>query len=309
MKKLIFTFLLLVFFSGGLFSQVKIQEGFETCDSNNLPTGWVKYNEASFPIYYSPIYSNWTVRDSGVWMPGLSNGSTRAHSGLKSCGVSWYMGFDTAQGYHIAAGWLVTKKIENIETTDMLKFWATGGSASYGDSIQVWISFIDSTPANFTNKIASIYWPNGSVYGTWTQYQYSLAGFAGLPAYIGFLYNTDQTANNNGFAVYLDDVFVGNPSSITNLGTGIPTKYELGQNYPNPFNPSTSIKFAIPKASDVKITVFNMLGQVVSVPVNENKTAGFYEVKFNGSNLASGSYYYRIEAGNFLETRKMMLIK
>jgi hypothetical protein len=309
MKKLIFTFLLLVFFSGGLFSQVKIQEGFETCDSNNLPTGWVKYNEASFPIYYSPIYSNWTVRDSGVWMPGLENGLTRVHSGLKSCGVSWYMGFDTAQGYHIAAGWLVTKKIENIETTDMLKFWATGGSASYGDSIQVWLNFIDSTPANFTNKIASIYWPNGSVYGTWTQYQYSLAGFAGLPAYIGFLYNTDQTANNNGFAVYLDDVFVGNPSSITNLGTGIPTKYELEQNYPNPFNPSTSIKFAIPKASDVKITVFNMLGQVVSIPINENKTAGFYEVKFNGSNLASGSYYYRIEAGNFLETRKMMLIK
>jgi hypothetical protein len=299
----------LFIFTSVAFSQIKIQEGFETCDSNNLPTGWVKYNMASFPIYYSPIYSNWTVRDSGVYMPGLQNASTRVHSGLKSCGVSWYMGFDTAQGYHIAAGWLVTKKIANIETTDMLKFWATGGSASYGDSIQVWLNFIDSTPANFTNKIASIYWPNGSVYGTWTQYQYSLSGFAGLPAYIGFLYNTDQTANNNGFAVYLDDVFVGNPNAINQLGTGVPTKYALGQNYPNPFNPVTTIKFDLPKTSNVKMTIFNTLGQVVSVVLNETKAAGFYEVKYDASKLSSGTYFYRIEAGYFVETKKMMVIK
>ncbi|HEY5123477.1 MAG TPA: choice-of-anchor J domain-containing protein [Ignavibacteria bacterium] len=303
MKKLIFTFLILVLFSGGLFSQIKIQEGFETSDSINLPSGWSKPN-ASYPL--DPFY-NWTVRDSGTYMPGIGL-LVKSHSGLKSCAVSWWTAYDTNGTYNtITDAWLVTKQITNVQSTDILKFWASGANSLYSDSIQIWVSMIDSLPSNFTDKLGSILWPIGSTYGNFTQYTYNLASYVGMTIYIGFRYYMNTTVD--GYTVYLDDVFVGNPNSITNLGTGIPTKYELEQNYPNPFNPSTSIKFAIPKASDVKITVFNMLGQVVSVPVNENKIAGFYEVKFNGSNLASGSYYYRIEAGNFLETRKMMLIK
>lgn len=90
---------------------------------------------------------------------------------------------------------------------------------------------------------------------------------------------------------------------------GKPTAFRLEQNYPNPFNPSTTIKFALPEASDVKLTVYNMLGQRVNTLINNKMTAGFHSVPFDASNLASGMYIYRIEAAAFTSTKKMMLIK
>jgi hypothetical protein len=85
--------------------------------------------------------------------------------------------------------------------------------------------------------------------------------------------------------------------------------YSLGQNYPNPFNPSTSINYSVGRSSMVKICVYDMLGHLVKELVNEYKNAGSYELKFDGSGLASGIYYYRIIAGGYSETRKMMFLK
>ena len=96
---------------------------------------------------------------------------------------------------------------------------------------------------------------------------------------------------------------------IKNLNTGIPDKYELHQNYPNPFNPVTLINFDIPQNGNVKLTVYDLTGREMSVLVNEFKNAGSYEAAFDGSFLASGIYYYRIEAGSFEVTKKMSLIK
>ena len=96
---------------------------------------------------------------------------------------------------------------------------------------------------------------------------------------------------------------------VNNLSTGIPGKYSLEQNYPNPFNPQTKIKFALPKDEFVKISIFDISGRVVANIVNEKLTAGSYEADFNGGNFASGTYFYKIEAGNFVETKKMILVK
>ncbi|MBN1632639.1 MAG: S8 family peptidase [Ignavibacteria bacterium] len=96
---------------------------------------------------------------------------------------------------------------------------------------------------------------------------------------------------------------------IKNISTEIPAKYELSQNYPNPFNPNTTIKFAIPKQDLVKIKVFDVLGKEVSVLVNEQLDAGYYEVTFNAQNLSSGLYFYRIESSGLISTRKMLLVK
>jgi hypothetical protein len=85
--------------------------------------------------------------------------------------------------------------------------------------------------------------------------------------------------------------------------------YNLEQNYPNPFNPVTTIKYEVPQISNVKIEVFDVLGRVVKVLVYEEKTAGRYEIKFDASSLASGIYYYRIKANEFVQSKKMMLIK
>lgn len=93
------------------------------------------------------------------------------------------------------------------------------------------------------------------------------------------------------------------------VSSEIPASYSLYQNYPNPFNPVTTIKFDLPKDEFVRITLFDILGKVVSVMTDEFKKAGFYEVKFDASNLSSGTYFYRIEAGDFVDTKKMILIK
>lgn len=89
----------------------------------------------------------------------------------------------------------------------------------------------------------------------------------------------------------------------------IPADYVLEQNFPNPFNPSTAISFSLPQAGFVTLKVFNLLGQEVASLVNENKIAGNYSITFNASNLSSGVYLYRIEAGNYSSVKKLTLIK
>lgn len=94
---------------------------------------------------------------------------------------------------------------------------------------------------------------------------------------------------------------------ITELGK--PDSYALNANYPNPFNPSTNIQFSTPEQSFVELKVFDILGNEVANLVKQDMEPGNYSVVFNGSNLASGIYLYRLVSGNFFDTKKMMLIK
>jgi len=90
----------------------------------------------------------------------------------------------------------------------------------------------------------------------------------------------------------------------------IPDKFDLDYNYPNPFNPSTTIRYKLPEASKVKLTIHNTLGQKVATIVNlNNQEAGFYNVEWSADNMSSGIYFYRLEAGNFIKIRKMTLLK
>ncbi len=81
------------------------------------------------------------------------------------------------------------------------------------------------------------------------------------------------------------------------------------QNYPNPFNPITTIEFSIPQSGVVNLAVYNILGEQVATLLNEEKPSGKYSVQFNANSLASGIYFYTIQAGSFVETKKMILIK
>jgi M6 family metalloprotease-like protein len=89
----------------------------------------------------------------------------------------------------------------------------------------------------------------------------------------------------------------------------LPTEIRLEQNYPNPFNPGTTIKYELPKSSEVRVSVFDMLGREVSVLVNERREAGVHEVKCDGSNLSTGVYFYRLQAGDFVQSKKLILLK
>jgi hypothetical protein len=91
--------------------------------------------------------------------------------------------------------------------------------------------------------------------------------------------------------------------------TGVPTEYTLAQNYPNPFNPTTTLRFGLPNNANVVLKVYNVLGQEVATLINREMTAGYHEVQFDASQLTSGLYIYRIEAGDFVSIKKMMLLK
>ncbi len=98
-------------------------------------------------------------------------------------------------------------------------------------------------------------------------------------------------------------------TNIRSIGTDVPQSIILYQNYPNPFNPNTNIKFSIKENSVVKLKVYNTLGEEVSVLVNEVLKSGTYEVTFYAENLPSGVYYYRLESGEFSDTKRMVILK
>jgi hypothetical protein len=109
--------------------------------------------------------------------------------------------------------------------------------------------------------------------------------------------------------IHFDSLVTGVPEGPLAGEGAVPTVYNLSQNYPNPFNPSTTIEFALPKASSVELKVYTTLGQEVATLVQETMSAGRHTVSFNAGRLASGLYFYRISAGDFNSVRKMMLVK
>ena len=98
-------------------------------------------------------------------------------------------------------------------------------------------------------------------------------------------------------------------SKVIEIDVDAPLGYELSQNYPNPFNPTTTIKFSLPEAANVKLSLYNIIGETVALLVNEFKEAGVHTINFNASDLNSGIYFYKLEADNFVKIRKMSLIK
>lgn len=118
---------------------------------------------------------------------------------------------------------------------------------------------------------------------------------------------TINSLNNTVVQVAVYDTIA--PIGIQQLNTGVPQVYNLHQNYPNPFNPVTNFKFDIPKTSDVRITVYDILGSEVAVVFNGKLEAGFYSADFNASTLSSGIYFYRIDAGDFSSVKRMVLVK
>ncbi len=131
---------------------------------------------------------------------------------------------------------------------------------------------------------------------------------------LAFVQGTNEVViNATSGGVWIDglDLFlVGEFMQVSNEEeTSLASQFELSQNYPNPFNPSTNINFALPVASDVQLTIFNLLGQKVATLVDEPRMAGNYTVRFDASHLASGIYFYTLKAGEINLQRKMTLIK
>jgi len=193
-------------------------------------------------------------------------------------------------------------------------------NVSYGD-----LSNYISVPAWKNWLVITTPWPNFSVVGVWSADLRGLGGNSAVVFASGFL---DPTANQNGeafglFAALANGTVVELPRLYgrdaqdaldkvmdeSGEELSVVSDFNLEQNYPNPFNPSTSIKFSVPTSEFVTLKVYDVLGNEVATLVNEQKAVGSYEVRFDAGNLASGMYIYTLKAGNFTQTKKLMLMK
>ncbi|NOS86055.1 MAG: T9SS type A sorting domain-containing protein [Ignavibacteria bacterium] len=151
-----------------------------------------------------------------------------------------------------------------------------------------------------------------------SDHAWKVKGEAGLGSYGGD-YIGISSGNGKVFPFWFDDktgtmqawvaAVTPDPVGITGNTNEIPASFELSQNYPNPFNPNTTIGFALPSEQNVKLEVFDMTGKSAGVLVNSDLKAGTYKFDFNASDLASGIYFYKLISGNFVSTKKMILVK
>jgi ligand-binding sensor domain-containing protein len=161
----------------------------------------------------------------------------------------------------------------------------------------VWIGTEGSGLIKFYNSQWERYYTNNS--GISDNYIYSLAIDESGNKWMGTGYSGVAVYKEGGVVTAIEE----NKKDI------LTTEFSLEQNYPNPFNPATTIRYAIPEAGLLNITIFNVLGQKVKTLFNSEQSAGSHQIEFNASNLPSGIYFYRLSSGDFSETKKMILLK
>lgn len=291
-------FLILVFFTlfTETFSQqliIKLDEGFESITFP--PTGWKRIN-----VMGANVWQRLTAPLPSVIMQPPVQGDAVARIDYQ---------------YDGGEDWLITKKINSIESGDSLVFYLIKQSALGPfppDSLLIKVSTTDSLKSSFTNLLLNI-----NIAGipigiqVWYRITLPLTQFSGENIYIAF-----QHKDVNGHGCAIDSVVVFNPNSIgiSKNGNTLPEKPFLHQNYPNPFNPATNIKFQIAKSSFVRLSIYDILGREVAVLVNEKLKAGIYKFRFSVDNFknsyfSSGIYFYRIKLEDYSAVKSMILIK
>jgi hypothetical protein len=148
---------------------------------------------------------------------------------------------------------------------------------------------------------------------TWTQQTFDISRYANRSAQMKIRFRLVSDGGVTADGWYVDDVVLTSYCTSPLVGVTsnpvVPLTYALAQNYPNPFNPKTVITYQIPEQTFVTLKVYNLIGQEVATLVNEKKEAGSYDIEFDGSNLASGMYFYKITSGDFTDVKKMILVK
>jgi len=264
--------------------------------STDYGTGWFKLatnTEQNFrAIHFSDENNGWAVGEGHI--------AFKTNDG----GASWRKIFEWPGAYFFdvfflnpSVGWIVGDSVI-IKTTNGGQDWVEQYVNSedffmavhFVDENYGWASgkrILNTTDGGNTWNAAPMLTPNGI-----TDLHF---------------FNKDKGIAVGGFGtILLGDYSV---SGIDDNITAIPNEFILSQNYPNPFNPTTKIRFSIPQYSTVALKIFDVLGREVNTIIQEEIPAGEYEIEFNGKELTSGIYFYRLSAGSYLETRKMILIK
>ncbi|GBD86624.1 starch binding domain protein [bacterium BMS3Abin03] len=197
---------------------------------------------------------------------------------------------------------------------DFLGNWGTGGTWTPDDTTTGLMKVLTDMGNNIWSR--TVFIPGGTQGGGMFEYKFAMM-YPGADTVNG---GSTPLDNEGGFGVnhsfllvdgpdiVLDNVF-GDFTAVEKLENLTPVRYDLQQNYPNPFNPSTKIRYTIPEPGLVTLKVYNLLGQEVATLINEEQTSGVYEVTFDAKTMASGIYFYTLNTGKFVSTKKMILLK
>lgn len=265
-------------------ANVVIDENFDALSAGELPQDWfqVDVDGGTSPVFSGP--SQWQVISSAGFGHSGNNVVGNAYNGDGSANNDWL---------------ILPQQLLGAPIT--LSYWASSQDPDWLESYEIRVSTTGTQPANFTNLIASF----TDHPGPWTEHTHDLSAFANQPFYIAFHYNsTDE------FILKIDDVVLegAEPSASEELPT-LAREFAFHGNYPNPFNAQTQFSFALDRAGDVRLTLFNIAGQEVAQVVNAAMSAGAHVVPFDANALPSGLYFAHLTANQHSATHKVMLLK
>ncbi len=218
--------------------------------------------------------------------------------------------FDTETGYVLSSTGSQSNKI--LKTTDGGNSWAIidAGTSSSLQSISFptpQVGYIAADGMYGTNPTPFLKTTDGGLNWNFVSVPY---GYSLMSVCFPNGVDTGYVVGNQSGAILKTVNGGGTITSVFDLQIDPPvTDHKLLQNYPNPFNPFTNIEFFLPNPGLVKIKIYDLIGQEVATLLDEEKMSGYHRVTFNASNLASGIYFYRLQAGSFIQTRKMTLLK
>jgi hypothetical protein len=164
---------------------------------------------------------------------------------------------------------------------------------------------LQKSAADTTNDYQTL--PNSFIPGHGTTVQPNSYSYTDMTASSGRWFYRLKQIDLDGTTHYTEGVQVDVTTSVNEKP--VPTEFALEQNYPNPFNPSTQIQFALPKATHVMLEIYSALGELITALVDETRQAGYYSEQFDATGLASGLYFYRLQSGDFVDTKKLLLLK
>jgi hypothetical protein len=260
---------------------------------------------------------------------GGSSGSYRVSAKITEDTIinnKHYYFYNTYPGYNLSNVWIrldsLTHSIYRFNATNTCQYYS---QESLVDSLDIITGYYNSCNPYHSfsgNDTMTIF----GIFGQTKRFEWNFVSdyfckYHSIFGIVSFSQYYSQGANgysNQGTLIgcSINGIIYGDTTltSVNQTGIEFPKNFSLFQNYPNPFNPSTKIKFDLKengrlKMEDVKLTIYDILGREVQTLVNEQLQPGTYEVTFDESNLPSGIYFYQLKAGDYIETRKMLLIK
>ncbi len=266
-------------------------------------TGGIRFND---PEDWESGLGDWHV-SRGTWQVGEpTSGPGSAYSGLNCAATRLDGNYQEPVSTRLISPMF---EIPDVSYNPSLRFshWYSMSSGDFG-GVQI-REVGEETWETITDPVYT-----GSSDGWSTPTYLPLTDYAGLAVEIAFYFHSEnvwppsQPDVSSGW--YIDSIYIQeDQTGISDDDSDLPVEFTLNQNYPNPFNPATTIDYALPEPLHVSVEIFDILGCKVETLVNKEQPAGYHQVIWHASDYSTGIYFYRLRAGSYTETKKMMLLK